>query len=141
MTITLKSASPNRQSTFLIMEDRYLARRAMARALRSAGHLVTEAEDGDTAHGVALSNRHDAIVLDLALPGKSGLEILRWLREVSRVPVLFVSQADSVETRLEVLQAGADDFLVKPVDLRELQLRLENRQHGHGNAEHGRRAE
>jgi len=96
---------------------------------------------GDTALGVALSNRHDAIVLDLALPGKSGLEILRRLRAVSRVPVLFVSQADSVETRLEVLQAGADDFLVKPVDLRELQLRLENRQHSHGNAEHGRRAE
>ena len=72
---------------------------------------------------------------------KAVLEILRRLREVSRVPILFVSQADSVETRLEVLQAGADDFLVKPVDLRKLQLRLENRQHGHGNAEHGRRAE
>jgi DNA-binding response OmpR family regulator len=121
-----KALSPARQSTFLIVEDQYLARRAMARALRAAGHLVTEAEDGDTALAVALSSQNDAIVLDLALPGKSGLEVLRRLREVSRVPVLFVSQADSVETRLEVLQAGADDFLIKPVDLRELQLRLEN---------------
>lgn len=98
----------------------------MSRALRSEGHLVNEAEDGETALRLAAESNHDAVVLDLGLPGKSGLEVLRKLREVSRVPVVFVSQADTVETRLEVLAAGADDFLVKPVDLRELSLRLEN---------------
>ena len=116
------SAGP---STFLLVEDQYLARRSMARALRADGHLVTEAEDGETALRLAMESRPDAVILDLHLPGRDGLDILRRIREFSRVPVLFVSQADAIETRLEVLSAGADDFLVKPVDMRELLLRLE----------------
>ncbi len=126
MSQNLSTAIASLPSTFLLVEDQYLARRSMSRALRGDGHLVVEAEDGETALQLALENHLDAVVMDLGLPGKNGLEVLRQLREVSRVPVLFVSQADAVETRLEVLAAGADDFLVKPVDPRELILRLEN---------------
>ena len=111
---------------YLLVEDEHLTRSAMARAVRDAGHTLEEAGDGITGLQLALEKNYDAIILDLGLPGQTGLDVLRQVRRVKRTPVLFVSQADQVELRLEALQEGGDDFLVKPIDMRELLVRLAN---------------
>ncbi|MCY2937971.1 MAG: response regulator transcription factor [Planctomycetota bacterium] len=111
---------------YLLVEDEHLTRSAMACAVRDAGHTLEEAGDGITGLQLALEKNYDAIILDLGLPGQTGLDVLRQVRRVKRTPVLFVSQADQVELRLEALQEGGDDFLVKPIDMRELLVRLAN---------------
>ena len=126
LVIAMPHSFSAKKISVLLIEDESLARQVMAQSLRDHGFIVEEAEDGTTGLGLALQRPFDAVVLDLALPGATGLEIVKELRLKSRVPVLFVSQTHLLDTRLEVLEAGADDFLIKPVDLKELRLRLTN---------------
>ena len=109
----------------LLVEDSDRLRHSVAAALRHSGYAVDATGDGADAHWRAKGNEYDLIVLDLMLPGLSGTEVLRRLRaEGRRVPVLLLTARDTVEDRVRGLDAGADDYLVKPFALEELLARV-----------------
>ncbi|MBX7207803.1 MAG: response regulator transcription factor [Verrucomicrobiaceae bacterium] len=108
----------------LIVEDEPDLARSLARALREDGYAVDVAEDGDEGRFKALENDYDAIILDWMLPVISGLEVLVDLRKKKRTPVLMLTARRAVDQRVEGLNAGADDYLAKPFDLKELRARL-----------------
>ena len=97
----------------------------LERALREEGHAVDVASDGPEGLWLATENPYGAIVLDVALPGLDGFQLCRRLRESgSWVPVLMLTARDAVGDRVRGLDAGADDYLVKPFSLLELAARL-----------------
>ena len=109
----------------LVVDDDRSLRDALRRALTLAGHEVETAENGQQALGGAAASDPEAIVLDLGLPDMDGLEVCRRLRGAgNRVPVLVLTARDAVEDRIDGLDAGADDYLVKPFDVGELKARL-----------------
>lgn len=100
-------------------------RRALERALRLDNHVVTLAEDGEQALDVLADGSTDAVILDILMPKLDGLEVCRRLRKAGdRTPVLMLTARDAIDDRVEGLDVGADDYLVKPFALRELQARL-----------------
>jgi two-component system response regulator MprA len=109
----------------LVVDDEPAVRAALERALRLEGYDVELAVDGAEAlHRLSLG-APDAVVLDVMMPSVDGLEVCRRLRENGdRTPVLMLTARDSVEDRVEGLDAGADDYLVKPFALEELHARL-----------------
>ena len=109
----------------LLVEDDPAVRGAVERALRHAGHQPALATDGIRALEQATSVPYDAVVLDLGLPGLDGLEVCRRLRAAgNQVPVLMLTARAAVAERVSGLDAGADDYLVKPFALDELLARL-----------------
>ena len=109
----------------LLVEDEASAARFIAKGLREATYAVDVASDGAQAAEYAQQNDYDAIVLDVMLPGRDGLSVCRELRAAgSDVPVLMLTARDAVDARVQGLDAGADDYLVKPFDFRELLARL-----------------
>jgi two-component system response regulator MprA len=109
----------------LVVEDEALVRQALRRALLLAGYEVSIAEDGRAALASLALSPPDALVLDLGLPDVDGLDICRRLRTAGdRIPVLMLTARDAIEDRVIGLDAGADDYLVKPFALSELYARL-----------------
>jgi two-component system response regulator MprA len=109
----------------LLVEDDPAVRGAVERALRHAGHQPALAADGVRALEQATAVPYDAVVLDLGLPGLDGLEVCRRLRAAgNQVPVLMLTARAAVSERVSGLDAGADDYLVKPFALDELLARL-----------------
>ena len=109
----------------LIVEDEAAVRDALVRALESEGYELVLAEDGAQALAAMAHTPADAIVLDVMLPGIDGLEVARQLRaERSPVPILMLTARGAVGDRVAGLDAGADDYLVKPFALEELLARL-----------------
>src|SRR5829696_8984549 len=109
----------------LIVDDDRALRDALRRALALAGYDTVQVEDGEGALAEIASRPPDAVVLDIGLPDLDGLEVCRRLRAAGeRVPVLMLTARDAVEDRIDGLDAGADDYLVKPFDVGELQARL-----------------
>jgi two-component system response regulator MprA len=109
----------------LLVEDDPAVRGAVERALRHAGHQPALATDGVRALEQATAVPYDAVVLDLGLPGLDGLEVCRRLRAAgNQVPVLMLTARAAVAERVAGLDAGADDYLVKPFALDELLARL-----------------
>ncbi|MBE2317309.1 response regulator transcription factor [Solirubrobacter sp. CPCC 204708] len=109
----------------LIVDDEPAVRSALDRALRLDGYEVTLAEDGRQALDRLADTRQDAVILDVAMPGVDGLEVCRRLRDAGdRTPVLMLTARDAVDDRVAGLDAGADDYLVKPFALKELKARL-----------------
>src|ERR687889_274830 len=109
----------------LIVDDEPAVRAALDRALRLDGYEIELAADGREALDSLADARHDAVVLDVAMPGIDGLEVCRRLRDAGdRTPVLMLTARDTVDDRVAGLDAGADDYLVKPFALRELKARL-----------------
>lgn len=109
----------------LIVEDYAPLRAAVAKALRESGYSVDEAADGEAGFWRASSEEYDLIVLDLMLPRLDGLEVLRRLRGEGRdAHVLILTARDRVEDRVQGLDLGADDYLVKPFELDELLARV-----------------
>ena len=109
----------------LLVEDDPSVRGAVERALRHAGHTLTVATDGLRALGQVTATPFDAVILDLGLPGLDGLEVCRRLRaQGDTVPVLMLTARAAVAERVAGLDAGADDYLVKPFALDELLARL-----------------
>ena len=92
--------------------------------LENLGYETVTAQTGRQALDIAASARLDAIVLDVEMPGLDGVEVCRRLREVSAVPILFLSAYADAEDRVRGLMAGGDDYLAKPYSLQELELRL-----------------
>lgn len=98
---------------------------AVCVALRKAAYAVDWVTDGATASRVLDGGDHQAVLLDLGLPGRDGIEVLRRLRhKENHVLVIVVTARDAVEDRIKGLDAGADDYLVKPFDVHELLARL-----------------
>jgi DNA-binding response OmpR family regulator len=110
----------------LIIEDNRDLASNMFDFLEAKGHVVDAAGDGITGMHLALVNEYDAIVLDLNLPGMDGITLCRKLREEAGkdTPVLMITARDSLDDKIAGLEAGADDYLVKPAELREVELRL-----------------
>lgn len=112
--------------TILVVEDNRALREGIARNLGLVGYSVHTAADGETGMRSAFSLRPDLIVLDIMLPGPSGLDILSELRRHCRdVAVLILSGRDRTEHKIEGLRTGADDYLAKPFELEELLARVE----------------
>jgi len=109
----------------LLVEDELKMARALRRGLEQEGHSVDSAPDGDDALSRGVEFEYDAIVLDVMLPGRDGFSICRELRARDRwAPVLMLTARDAVEDRIRGLDAGADDYLVKPFAFGELLARL-----------------
>jgi two-component system OmpR family response regulator len=109
----------------LLVEDELKMARALRRGLEQEGHSVDSATDGDDALLRGVELEYDAIVLDVMLPGRDGFSICRELRARDRwAPVLMLTARDAVEDRIRGLDAGADDYLVKPFAFGELLARL-----------------
>jgi len=109
----------------LLVEDEPSAARFIAKGLREASHAVDVASDGTAAAERCHQNDYDAVILDVMLPGKDGLTVCRDLRAGgSNVPILMLTARDAVEARVQGLDAGADDYLTKPFDFRELLARV-----------------
>jgi DNA-binding response OmpR family regulator len=109
----------------LLIEDNTPLRNAVGQFLREAGYIVDAVATGDEGLWAATENPCDAILLDLMLPNVDGMEILRQLRAKGNpVHILVISARDGLEDRLEALDAGADDYLVKPFPLSEALARV-----------------
>jgi two-component system response regulator MprA len=110
--------------TILVVDDDRALREALRRALTLAGYEVQVAHDGEQALELLAQAEPDAVVLDVGLPGIDGLEACRRVRRGSRVPILILTARDAVADRIDGLDAGADDYMVKPFDVDELKARL-----------------
>lgn len=109
----------------LIAEDDAVLADGLSRSLRSAGYAVDVVVDGRAADSALAAQNFDVLILDIGLPALSGLEVLRRLRaRNSKVPVLILTAADSVEKRVMGLDLGADDYMAKPFALSELEARV-----------------
>jgi DNA-binding response OmpR family regulator len=109
----------------LLVEDDAMIGDGVLTALRQEGYVVDWVRDGTLAD-IALSNEHfDLVLLDLGLPGKDGIEVLRSLRgRRKHLPVIIITARDAVESRIKGLDAGADDYIVKPINIDELAARI-----------------
>jgi len=115
---------PSKQTRrVLVVEDDSAIRFGVSTAFTNSSYQVTEAENGEQARLLLGSGSFDLIVLDLTLPGIAGLELLRELRATRATPVIVVTARSLLRERLEGLELGADDYLVKPFELSELLAR------------------
>jgi two-component system response regulator QseB len=109
----------------LLVEDDSMIGAAAQQGLRGEGHTVDWARDGREADAAVRGADYDLVLLDLGLPGRDGLALLReWRARGRGVPVLIITARDAVSDRVAGLDAGADDYLVKPFDLDELSARI-----------------
>ena len=109
----------------LVVEDDPMIGRAIRQGLVAAGYAVDWAEDGRIAELALANGVYDLVVLDLGLPARDGMTVLEQLRRSgNHVPVIIVTARDAVEQRITGLNAGADDYLLKPFDLDELVARV-----------------
>lgn len=109
----------------LLVEDDPMIGEAVSVALRDAAYAVDWVQDGTLASNTLTLGEHQAMLLDLGLPGHDGLEVLRQLRQGgSTMPVVIITARDGVEDRIVGLDLGADDYLVKPFDVNEMLARL-----------------
>lgn len=117
---------PSTPMRVLVVEDDVEVNAYISRSLRELGHHVASAADGDAGFDAATHGHFDVMLFDRMLPGRDGLTLLRELRaQGNTTPVLILSALGEVDDRVEGLQAGGDDYLVKPFAFIELQARLE----------------
>ena len=108
----------------LVVEDSERLRRSLGHGLSKANFTVDLAADGVEGLAFVRAYDYDVVVLDVLLPGMSGLDVLKKIRESLQVHVLILSAKDHVEDRIRGLDMGADDYLVKPFDFDELCARI-----------------
>ncbi len=113
-----------RPARVLVVEDDDAIAQVLQRSLRMEGYEVRVAGDGVAALDQAHAFLPDVVILDLGLPLMDGIEVARTLRETDDVPILVLSARDALESRVEGLDSGADDYLVKPFERQELLARL-----------------
>ncbi len=112
------------KARILIIEDDEAILAFLKRGLTFDGYEVETAEDGQKGLALARGNLPDLVILDIMLPGIDGIEVCRRLRAAGKVPILMLTAKDSVGDRVHGLDAGADDYLVKPFNLDELLARI-----------------
>ncbi|HTK14677.1 MAG TPA: response regulator transcription factor [Xanthobacteraceae bacterium] len=108
----------------LIVDDDRRIRALLSRYLAGEGYRVTTAETAADARAKLLGLSFDLLILDIMMPGETGLEFAKALRETSGVPILMLTARDEKESRIEGLESGADDYVTKPFEPRELSLRI-----------------
>ncbi len=108
----------------LLVEDDDLLGKALRTGLSQAGYTPDWLRDGETALEAVRANTYSAVILDINLPGISGLDVLKILRQTTDLPVLIMTARDGLDSRVEGLDLGADDYIVKPFALIELLARL-----------------
>lgn len=109
----------------LLVEDEMGLGEALEYILKKNKFLVDLVENGIDAEGMAETNIYDLIILDRMLPGKEGVEVLKYIRSIGvETPVIFLTAKDSLSNKVEGLDAGADDYLVKPFEMEELLARI-----------------
>ncbi|MEZ4515357.1 MAG: response regulator transcription factor [Chloroflexota bacterium] len=108
----------------LVVEDEERIRQFLQRGLGLEGYKVDAAPEGETALEMARVNPPDLVLLDLMLPGMDGIEVCQRLRSVSEVPILMLTAKEGIDDRVAGLDAGADDYLVKPFAFDELMARV-----------------
>ena len=113
-------------ATLLLVEDHRPLAETVVLYLENAGFVLDFAADGNTAINLASENRYDAMILDVMLPGKTGFEICDHVRNQLQLdtPILMLTARDQLEDKLQGFDQGADDYLVKPFDLPELEARV-----------------
>jgi two-component system, OmpR family, KDP operon response regulator KdpE len=111
-------------ATILIVDDEPQIRRVMRTTLVSHGYAVTEAPSGDAALEEFRTGRVDLILLDVNMPGRSGLETCREIRESSDVPIIMLTVRNTERDKVQALDAGAGDYVVKPFGVDELMARI-----------------
>jgi len=111
-------------TTVLVVDDEPIVREVVVRYLEREGYRTLEADDGDAAR--ALLQRHDPslVVLDVMLPGTDGLDLCRWIRNRSELPVIMLTARGEEADRIVGLELGADDYVTKPFSPRELIARV-----------------
>ena len=115
---------PQNKAVVLVIDDEIQIRRLLQTALETEGYTVYDAPSGQEGLSAAVFRRPDVIVLDLGLPDMDGAEVLKRLREWSKVPVLILSVRQDVQEKVNALDLGADDYLTKPFHAAELTARL-----------------
>lgn len=110
--------------TVLVCDDEHALREMLSEYLSERGFRVQEAEHADAMFASVEKTEPDVIILDINMPGTDGLTALRELRVSSKIPVIMLTAAGEVVDRIIGLEMGADDYLAKPVDLRELEARI-----------------
>ena len=111
-------------ATILLVEDDSAIRSALTRSLTERGHAVSSQPSGMAGLQAAVDGSPDVVLLDLGLPDIDGIQVLSMLRAVSKVPVLVVTARDDGSDIVRALDAGADDYVVKPFDVNQLDARL-----------------
>jgi len=109
----------------LVVEDEFHLQNQICQQLEAAGYMVVTSDNGDEGLFFAMEYRFDAAIIDIGLPGKSGLEITQALRECgSLMPILILTARSSWQDKVNGLEMGADDYLTKPFQMEELQARI-----------------
>jgi DNA-binding response OmpR family regulator len=111
-------------ATVLIVDDEPIVREVVARYLTREGYRTLEAADGNAARVVIAHSDPDLVVLDVMLPGADGLELCRWIRSTSELPVIMLTARGEEADRIVGLELGADDYVTKPFSPRELAARV-----------------
>ncbi len=109
----------------LIVEDDNEIGDILDKYLKSNGYEIDRAENGLEAISKIQQNDYSIVLLDIMLPFKSGDQVLKTVRETSQVPVIIISAKDMVQTKIDVMRMGADDYITKPFDLDEVLVRIE----------------
>lgn len=109
----------------LVIEDEPLTLEFLKRSLKAENHLVDIASDGAEGFKEAISMKHELVILDVILPSMNGLDVCKQLREAGfKTPIIILSSQDRQQARIDGLDAGADDYLIKPFNLEELLARM-----------------
>jgi len=125
MTTTLATPADGQARHLLVVDDDDRIRNLLKEYLARAGFRVTGAPDAAAARKLVASLDFDLMVLDVMMPGEDGFSLARWIRSRQSTPVLMLTARDAANDRIEGLSLGADDYLAKPFDPRELVLRIE----------------
>ena len=118
--------NPGESKSVLLIEDHADIAEMVGAYLESRQYIVDYAADGITGLHLAVSNRYDAIILDLMLPGMDGLEVCHKIRNDARsdVPIIMLTARDTLDDKITGLDRGADDYLIKPFAIQELEARI-----------------
>ena len=119
-----RSVDNEKVGTVLVVDDEPIVRDVVVRYLEQEGYRTLQAGDGDTARSLLERETPSLVVLDLMLPGADGLQLCRWIRARSELPVIMVTALGEEADRLTGLELGADDYLTKPFSPRELVARV-----------------
>ena len=111
-------------ATVLVVDDEPIVREVVVRYLSREGHRTLEAADGAAARSAIERSEPDLVVLDVMLPGTDGLELCRWIRSTSELPVIMLTARGEETDRIVGLELGADDYVTKPFSPRELAARV-----------------